>query len=94
MTCEFKNKLGTITIPKKVIENTITGIVNSLSLYSVKEVKFAEDTKNILIFYVMLNNDGSLNNYSNYITSLQKSLKKAISSSLNITNFFSIIIFE
>ncbi len=94
MTCKFENKHGTITIPKKVIENTITNIVSSLSLYPVKEVKFTEDTKDVLTFYVMLKNDGSLTNYINYISLLQKSLKKAICSSLNITNFFSIIIFE
>ena len=94
MTCKFETKHRTITIPKKVIEDTITNIVSSLSLYSVKEVKFTEDTKDVLTFYVMLKNDGSLTNYINYISLLQKSLKKAICSSLNITNFFSIIIFE
>lgn len=92
MDYSFETNTGTITIGQKTILNTVKKIAKSLSLYEIADVKIGESIKGLFAFYIYLKNNNSSINYFNYINKLQEKLEKSISVSLNLTNFFSIII--
>ncbi|MDE7434105.1 MAG: hypothetical protein K2M43_03245 [Mycoplasmoidaceae bacterium] len=92
MDYSFQTKFGEITISQNVVYNTIKKVVKGLSFYEVKDIKFEENVRGLVTCYLYLKNNNSSINYIDYIDKFQERLNRSISSSLNITNLFSVII--
>ncbi len=94
MSYTFHNNIGSITITKEVIVNTIKSITKALSLYEMVDIKFGKNVKGLITFYIYLKKSNPSIDHIEYINKFQKSLEKSIGAALNITNYFSIIILD
>lgn len=92
MDYSVQTKVGTITISEEIIFNTIKNIVKTLSAYDVTDIKFGKNVKGLITFFIYLKNNNSSISYIDYITKFQKRLERGIAASLNLSNFFSVII--
>lgn len=94
MDYSVQTKVGTITISEEIIFNTIKNIAKTLSFYEIEDIEFNKNIKGLITFIIKLKNNNSSVNYVDYISKFQRRLERGIAASLNLTNFFSIIVFN
>ncbi len=92
MDYSVQTKVGTITISGEIIFNTIKNIAKTLSIYEVTDIQFGKNVNGLITFFIYLKNNDSSVSYIDYISKFQKRLERGIAASLNISNFFSVIV--